>query len=630
MSATADLLATRLQKAAYNYHNGLTLLMTDEEFDAGVDQLRSLNPTHPFLRTVGAPVAAGDEVALPVPLPSLDKLKLQAEIDKWMTRSRATHYHLSTKLDGCSALWFPATGKLYTRGDGMAGRDISNFAPHFQGLPTTTAVTAVRGELIIRTDSPVIPAGKLARNIVAGILNRKPHEFDATLFAAVRFVAYELIAPNDKAPEDAYKLMRKAGFETARESKIPAADMTEARLSEIFSTAEEKCQYQLDGIVIAPNTPRPAAYQPEVRNGAAQNPADRMAWKTRLTARTAITTVTAVDWNVSHHGYMIPRVLFEPVQLSGATISAATGLHGRWIFENAVGPGARIEILRAGDVIPKIVSVHVPAPSGPSMPAGGYEWDGDESSAVHIRPASGTVDTEQNCIQLSHALGELGAENVGPGLVTKLNAAGFNTIAKIYAASIADIAAKVEGCKGKMAERIWTGIRAGQSKWSEINFMVASCKMPRGVGHTKLKPLLAINPNPSTWTAAPFKAARPAGISDTTIDATLAAIPAYNAWRQENIAPMMISLPPPAPTSLPAATPAAPPANQMTVVFTEFRDKELRAALEAAGHIVADTIIKKTTHVVHPDGPTPSSVKIQKAQSLGAMVLPVSAFRALL
>jgi DNA ligase (NAD+) len=603
--------------------------MTDEEFDAGIDQLRSLNPTHPFLRTVGAPVAAGDEVALPVPLPSLDKLKLQAEIDKWMTRSRASHYHLSTKLDGCSALWFPATGKLYTRGDGMAGRDISNFAQHFQGLPTTAAVTAVRGELIIRTDSPVIPAGKLARNIVAGILNRKPHEFDAALFAAVRFVAYELISPNDKAPEEAYKLMRKSGFETARESKIPAIDMNEARLSEIFSVAEEKCQYQLDGIVIAPNTPRVATYQPEVRNGAAQNPADRMAWKTRITARTAVTTVTAVDWNVSHHGYMIPRVLFEPVQLSGATISAATGLHGRWIYENAVGPGARIEILRAGDVIPKIIAVHVPAPSGPAMPAGGYEWIGEETTAVHIRAASGTVDTEQNCIQLSHALGELGAENVGPGLVAKLNAAGFNTIAKIYAASVADIAAKVDGCKGKMAERIWMGIRVGQSKWTEINFMVASCKMPRGVGHTKLKPLLTINPNPATWTAAPLKAARPAGISDATIDATLAAIPAYTAWRQENIAPMMVSLPPPMPTSLPAVQPA-PTANQMTVVFTEFRDKELRITLEAAGHIVADTITKKTTHVIHPDGPTPTSVKIQKAQSLGAAVMAATAFRALL
>jgi DNA ligase (NAD+) len=627
MSATADLLATRLQKAAYNYHNGLTLLMTDEEFDVGVDQLRSLNPAHPFLKTVGAPVAAGDEVALPVPLPSLDKLKLQAEIDKWLSRAPASHYHLSTKLDGCSALWFPATGKLYTRGDGMAGRDISNFAPHFQGLPTNaTGIHAVRGELIIRTDSPVIPAGKLARNIVAGILNRKPHEFDATLFAAVRFVAYELISPNDKAPEDAYKLMRKAGFETARESKIPSADMTEARLSEIFSTAEEKCQYQLDGIVIAPNTPRVATYKPEVRNGASQNPTDRMAWKTRLTARTATTTVTAVDWNVSHTGYMIPRVLFTPVQLSGATISAATGLHGRWIYENAVGPGARIEILRAGDVIPKIVAVHVPAEKGPAMPAGGYEWIGDEATAVHIRPASGTVDAEQACIQLTHALGELGAENVGPGLVAKLYAAGFNTIAKIFAASIADFAAKVEGCKGKMAERIWAGIRNGQPSWTELNFMVASCKMPRGVGHTKLKPLLAINPNPATWNAATFKAARPAGISDATIDAIIAATPAYQTWRQENIPASHTTHvtplpPPPAPST---------PTNQMTVVFTEFRDKELRTSLESAGHIVADTITKKTTHVLHPDGPTPTSVKIQKAQSLGITVMTASAFRALL
>ena len=65
----------------------------------------------------------------------------------------------------------------------------------------------------------------------------------------------------------------------------------------------------------------------------------------------------------------------------------------------------------------------------------------------------------------------------------------------------------------------------------------------------------------------------------------------------------------------------------MTVVFTGVRDKELEAALQAAGHIVADTVSKKTTHVVYADGPQPTTTKITKAKEMGAELLTLSEFR---
>lgn len=617
-SAQISALVARLTAAAYAYHNGLPEVMGDDAYDAAVDQLRAVAPDHPFLSQVGAPVAAGDEVDLPIPLPSLNKIKpADGSLEKWLVKFPADSYHLSAKLDGCSALWLPSAGKLYTRGDGMRGRDISAFVPHFKGLIVAGTTIAVRGELIMRTDSPAIPAGKLARNIVAGALNRK--EADPALFAEIRFVAYELLSPADRTPEEAYKLLRAAGFEAARATTIPTAEMVPARLSEIFSNAESKSPYQMDGIVVAPNVARPPAAQtPVVRKGAAVNPADRVAWKTRLTANTATTTVREVEWNVSHGGMLIPRVLFDTVTLAGANISAATGLHGRWIHDNSVGPGASIEIRRAGDVIPQIIAVHTPAPAGAAMPAAGWAWDGDAATAVHIKPAAGTAVPEQECIQLTHALSELGAENVGPGIVAKLYAAGYTTIGKIYAASAADFAARVEGCKEKGAERIWQGLRVKQATWTELNFLVASCKMPRGVGHSKLKPLLEIQPNPARWAADEFKTIGIAGLSDKTIDAIIAAIPVYIAWRTAN-GLTAVAVPPASPA--PPPTPAGP---QMVVVLTGFRDKGLEAALTTAGHVVADAVSKKTTHVVHPDGPTPSSTKITKAQAAGARILQKS------
>lgn len=632
----------KLEAAAYAYHNGLEPIMTDDEYDAGMEALAAADPDHPLLKKVGAACVGGDICVLPIPLSSLNKIKGQEAIDKWTSKFGAPTYHVSAKLDGVSALWFPGTRKLYTRGDGIRGREISLFAPHFQGLLSVASVGAVRGELIMRTDSAAIPEGKLARNIVAGALNRK--EVDPKLFADIRFVAYELIEPAALSPEDGYKLLKTAGFETARAAVLPAAKLNAANLTEMFSTAEAKSPYQMDGLVVGPNVGRPADYKPQVKGDDAVNPGDRVAWKTRVASATASarTTVTAVEWNVSAAGLLIPRVLFEPVALSGASIAAATGLHGRWIHDNAVGPGAVIEVRRAGDVIPQIIAVHTPAPGGPAMPAR-YEWVSgattgkasgngtgaagaavggagvDPAAAVHIKPVGDDAANATNTIRLVHALSELGAENVGPGIVAKLYAAGLRSIGAIYAASAADFT-KLDGIKAKGAERIYVGLRAAKPSWTTLTFLVASSTMPRGVGHTKLTPLLALNPNPATWSAAELKAARPAGLSAATIDAVVAAVPAFQAWFAE--------------TGFAAAggggavAAAVPAADQLTVVFTGVRDKALEATLQSAGHIVADAVTKKTTHVIYADDAAGETTKVAKAKSLGIATLPLSEFKA--
>jgi NAD-dependent DNA ligase len=68
--------------------------------------------------------------------------------------------------------------------------------------------------------------------------------------------------------------------------------------------------------------------------------------------------------------------------------------------------------------------------------------------------------------------------------------------------------------------------------------------------------------------------------------------------------------------------------SRWTVVFTGVRDKALEAVLDAAGHTVADTVTKKTTHVVYADGPRPTTTKITKAEEVGAKILSLSEFRA--
>ena len=642
-------LVTKLEAAAYAYHNGLAETMTDAEYDAAIERLETLAPDHPFLKRVGAALPASlaaEEVALPVPLPSLNKAK-PGTLAKWLSRHPAAAYQISTKLDGCSALWLPETRQFFTRGDGLRGRNISAFAPYIQGLPlppsssasasasaASSSVRAVRGEIIMRTDSPAIPAGKLARNIVAGALNRK--EPDPTLFAQLRFVAYELLHPANETPTQGYRLMRTAGYEVARSTTIAAGDMTEAKLSDVFGKAEASSPYQLDGIVVAPDLARhgphslsaaATATAASIKSEKSENPEDRVAWKTRPAGLQATqrTKVLEVEWNVSHGGHLIPRVLFEPVALAGATIGAATGLHGRWIHDNKVGPGAIVEIRRAGDTIPQIIAVHSPAPSGPSMPPS-YQWLGDPESAVHIGPVAGNValEAESEKIKLTHALGELGAENVGPGIVAKLYDAGFTTVGAVYAGSPAEFEERLDGVKEKSAQRIYEGLRAAQSGWTTLTFLTASSTMPRGVGKTKLAPLLAMEPDVTAWTTATLSP-RPAGLSDKTIDAIIASVPAFLAWFAET----GFHAPAPPPSNSASAA-ASKPVDAMTVVFTGARDKALEAELAAKGHTVAASVTKKTTHVVYPDSAEPTSSKIDAAKAAGIPILTMTAFRTLL
>ena len=645
MSAKMSLadLVTKLAEAQHAYHNGLPETMTDAEYDAAMDSLEEADPDHPLLNKVGAalPAAlAAEEVELPIPLPSLNKAK-PGLLAKWLAKCPAAAYHVSTKLDGCSALWLPETRKLYTRGDGVRGRDISTFVPYLKGFPIYAAVSggaggsikigAVRGELIMRTDSPAVPPGKLARNIVAGALNRK--EPDPALFAEIRFVAYELVYPSTVVPSQAYRELRLAGLEVARSVVIPAAELTEDKLSDVFSKAEATSPFQLDGMVVAPDIARPEKAIAAV--AAAENPGDRVAWKVRAAGMQATqrTTVTAVDWNISSGGFLIPRVLFDPVLLAGARITAATGLHGRWIHENGIGPGAEIEIRRAGDTIPQIVAVHKSATSGPAMPAS-YQWMGPAETAVHIGPAAGNAShaADETKIKLTHGLSELGAENVGPGIVAKLYDAGFTTMGAIYRATVADLEARVESCKGggKMAGRIYEGLRAGLGTWSTLKFLVASYTMPRGVGHSKLAPLLALEPNVSVWSKARLSP-RPAGLSDKTVEAIVGAVPAYLAWLAETGFEAAGGAGSGSATGGAAVhAPVLDAKATMTVVFTGARDKALEAELAARGHTVGASVTKKTTHVVYPDGPPPSSSKIAAAEAAGIPVLPMSAFRVLL
>ena len=239
---------TIIQKANDAYYNNKPL-MTDNEFDIVKEYFEKKFPNNPVLQTIGAPITK-NKVSLPYNMPSMDKIKPDTDaLDKWMKKYTG-NYVLSCKLDGVSGMYTTEdnTQKLYTRGDGTIGQDITHLLPALN-LPKVKDIV-VRGEFIIsRTKFEEKYKSRFAnpRNLVAGIINSKTidnkiHDMD--------FVAYEVIKPV-LCPSDQMKLLEKYGFNTVR--NLQMATLTNELLSQLLIDWRSNYEYEIDGIIVSNN-----------------------------------------------------------------------------------------------------------------------------------------------------------------------------------------------------------------------------------------------------------------------------------------------------------------------------------------------------------------------------------------
>ena len=92
-----------------------------------------------------------------------------------------------------------------------------------------------------------------------------------------------------------------------------------------------------------------------------RDPRWAIAWKFPPT--TAVTTLQAVSWNVGKFGDLHPFAELEPVHVGGVTVKRATLHNEEDLVRKDVRPGDEVIVLRAGDVIPQVVSPGARTPS---------------------------------------------------------------------------------------------------------------------------------------------------------------------------------------------------------------------------------------------------------------------------
>jgi NAD-dependent DNA ligase len=590
------------------YNTGIDTGIDDYRYDMIKEYIetRDTNYTNP----IGSKIRTGDnEVELPFWLGSMNKIKSEdrESLLKWVSKNPAEEYIVENKLDGISCLlrFFRGNISLYTRGDGKVGSDISYFAKYFKNIPhNLTDNIFVRGELIMNKHVFKEKYSKdfaNPRNMVAGRIGSKTVRSGLN---DIEFIAYEIVGDSiiPKA-EDQLNVLSELGFKVVTHTLTDA--VTPESLLEILLYNIQESPFEIDGLIVQPNVP--------YKRNTSGNPSYAFAFKARLDSNLINVTVEQVEWNVSKWGVIKPRIRITPVSLGGVTIKYTTGFNAKYINDNNIGPGSVLKLTRSGDVIPFIIEIVTQTQA--QFPEASYKWN---STGVDIY-------TEENenimCIKLiSSFFSSLKIKYVSEATVSKMYEHGFNNILKIVSATKRDFE-KIEGFGSRLAERTYDNIHAGLQNIPLHVLLGASGVFGMGMGTRKVE--LLINRFPDILTEYKnipadelFKIINSIeGFSHKTTTKIVENLP----WAEKfvnNLAPYI---------ALKIQKRVSNDMENMKIVFSGFRDKDLEDEIKKRGGKVTTSVSKNTSMLVVADKSVSSS-KIDKANELNIPIYNLDEF----
>ena len=474
-------------------------IIPDHIYDDILDILKVRDPENSILTDIGfeEEESGKGKVKLPFHMGSMTKIKDSDRIKIWLQKYRGPEYIISGKLDGASALLEQKNGimKLYSRGNGTHGRDITHLL-EFMVLPDIkkTVNYCVRGELIVskKTFGNFSHLYSNARSMVNGVMGRK--KIDLNQIKALDLVIFELIYLNDSheylCAEKQLTICSKLGFNVCKFQKNSFKELShfgqDAKLESSFILKtllnfRIETEYDIDGIIITDNNP--------FKRNKDGNPDYSFAFKSNGVGE--ISKVKNVEWNVSKHGYLIPRIKVEPVTIDGVTIQYATGFNGKFIVDNHIGSESEVRIVRSGDVIPYVIEIIKKSPE-PIMPKENYCWN---KSEVNILLKDHENNAALNYKKILTFFQTLGFENMSSGIIQKLIDYGYDTIKKILLISKEELLS-FEGIQMTMATKLYTNIHKIIDYPIDLaHLMAASLCFGHGFGIKKFNAIIETYPN---------------------------------------------------------------------------------------------------------------------------------------
>ena len=487
---TIEELENIITYAADKYYNTQESVISDEIYDILIDFLKLKDSKSIVLKEVGAKVHNKNKVELDYWLGSMDKIKDLKHLSLWVNKYKQP-YNLSDKLDGVSALLVYNNNeiKMSTRGTATEGTDISNLIKYLN-LPDyktiekyckinkikgTKNLIAFRGELIMKEKTFIKNWGdklKNTRNTISGLVNSKT--INPELACDTELILYEIIDPFYPIDKQ-FEIIDDIGFKISSHNNI-THDITIEFLSSYFKTRRETSDYKIDGIIVTQIG--------DFKRNSNSNPDYAFAFKEMLDEQMAITIVESIEWNLSKDGYLKPTLKLKPITIGGVEIKRVTGNNAKFIVDNLLGSGAKVEIVRSGDVIPKINKVIKPVKT-PDLPEGKWSWN-DTNVDIIIDDIKNDEIVVKN---IYFFFSSLSTKGLGKKIVEKLVANDLNSIIKIITAKESDFV-KIEGIQEKLASNLVESIKTALTNVKLSKLMAASNKLGRGIGEERIEQVL--------------------------------------------------------------------------------------------------------------------------------------------
>ncbi len=494
----------RLEEANYRYHVLDDPQISDADYDALLRELLDLEEAHPEVRTPdsptqrvgGAPASGFPEYVHLRPMLSLANAFDESELLAFDARVRKlggvegdVAYTCELKIDGLAISLRYDEGRLTaggTRGDGTVGEEITANLRTIKSIPLSLRNAGeavprhidVRGEAYLRkSDFARLNAARAKqglrpfenpRNTAAGGLRQKDPKLTAQ--RSLSFYAYavgEIDA--DDPPRTQWELLaylQRLGVRV-NEHTVRVSSIGEViAFADRFEGRRETLDYEIDGVVIkVDDLPLQAQL-----GSVGKDPRWAIAYKFR--AREARTKLLSIEVNVGRTGTLNPYAVLEPVRIGGVTVTNATLHNLDYIRGNDIRAGDVVTVIRAGDVIPRVVGPVLELREGDppkyelpaTCPVCGADVDHPEGE-VMARCTNATCPA-QLVERVRHfaSRGAMDIEGIGDQLAAALVESGLvHDVSDIYALDLQKLLALPRMAE-KSASNVLTAIAASKSR----------------------------------------------------------------------------------------------------------------------------------------------------------------------
>jgi DNA ligase (NAD+) len=445
-------LRTEIEKHNMLYYELSNPVISDYEYDMLVRRLQELetrledqDPGLSPTQKVGSDLSSGT-AAIPhrVRMYSLDNAYSLEEARQFVFKvadetGAFPAFRTELKIDGFSINVFYQHGRLQyasTRGDGVAGEDVTSNILAVKGIPEHIAYQGAleaRGEIYIPVaDFLHLNEMRIAneekpfanpRNAAAGSIKLKDTAVVQSRHLAALFYAIGYSeAPIAVTQNGIVAFLEDQGFPISREGTVCQDFDGIAKYCEIWEKQRYSLPFEIDGVVLKVDE---IALQKKL-GYTAKSPKWAVAYKFKPEEKQ--TLLRDVQFQVGRTGAVTPVAILEPVYISGSTVSRATLHNADEIKRLDLHLGDTITIIKSGEIIPKVLLADVSARpanaepvSYPSVcPSCSAPLQQDEDGAIRYCPNSLCPAQLQRRIEHFASRDAMDITGLGESLVTRL------------------------------------------------------------------------------------------------------------------------------------------------------------------------------------------------------------------